>query len=122
MDEALVRQNRFNILEILRSIAEQNTIHLQETCALAFGQVGRYMSYLYLLNRADHLRILKDDEFNIVLVKLVEYLGHSNPIASGVAFNEVRRFNKTQRPSNGGKILTLANTNDMTVERMFKPF
>ena len=34
-------------------------------------------------------RILKDDELNIVLLKLVEYLGHSNPVISSVAFNEV---------------------------------
>jgi hypothetical protein len=39
---------------------------------------------------ANKYRTLKDDEFNIVLVKLVEYLGHSNSIVSGVAFTEVR--------------------------------
>jgi hypothetical protein len=37
----------------------------------------------------DKIRILNDNELNIVLLKLVEYLGHSNPIISGVAFNEV---------------------------------
>ena len=35
------------------------------------------------------IRTLNDDELNIVLHKLVEYLGHSNPIVTGVAFNEV---------------------------------
>jgi hypothetical protein len=39
----------------------------------------------------DNPRTLKDDEFNLVLVALVEYLGHSNPIVSGVAFNEASR-------------------------------
>ena len=34
-------------------------------------------------------RILKDDELNIVLLKLVDYLGHPNPVISSVAFNEV---------------------------------
>ena len=35
------------------------------------------------------IRTLNDDELNIVLHKLVEYLGHSNPIVTSVAFNEV---------------------------------
>ena len=42
------------------------------------------------LSCANKYRTLRDDEFNIVLVKLVECLGHSNPIVSGVAFTEVR--------------------------------
>jgi hypothetical protein len=34
-------------------------------------------------------RISEDRELNLVLLRLVEYLGHTNQIASGTAFNEV---------------------------------
>lgn len=34
-------------------------------------------------------RVSVDDELNLVLLRLVQYLGHVNPIVSGVAFNEV---------------------------------
>lgn len=36
-------------------------------------------------------RISNDDELNLVLLGLVKYLGHSNPIISGAAFNEVSK-------------------------------
>lgn len=35
-------------------------------------------------------RISNDDELNLVLLGLVKYLGHSNPVISGVAFDQVR--------------------------------
>ena len=35
------------------------------------------------------LRISEDRELNLVLLRLVEYLGHTNQIISGAAFNEV---------------------------------
>lgn len=34
-------------------------------------------------------RISSDDETNIVLLRLVEYLGHTNPLISGLAYDEV---------------------------------
>ncbi len=63
---------------------------MQETCILALGQVGRYLhADLHKSHFADGDRITKDEELNIVLLGLVGYLGHSNPIVSGAAFNEV---------------------------------
>jgi hypothetical protein len=50
---------------------------------------GKSARFGFLCKSADHIRIVRNDELNIVLLKLVGYLGHSNPIASGVAFNEV---------------------------------
>jgi hypothetical protein len=38
---------------------------------------------------ADWTRILRDDAFVFVLLGLVKSLGHTNPVISGVAFNEV---------------------------------
>jgi hypothetical protein len=42
------------------------------------------------LARADRFRVMKNDELNLVLLGMVRYLGHNNPVLSGVAFNEVR--------------------------------
>jgi hypothetical protein len=47
------------------------------------------LRYESVSNGADRVRISKGEELNIVLLKLVEYLGHSNPMVSGVAFTEV---------------------------------
>ncbi|TVY28597.1 Protein kinase [Lachnellula hyalina] len=88
----LTRKNRINVLDLLRSFSETEDIHFQESCILAWGQVGR---------------ISNDDELNLVLLGLVKYLGHSNPIISGAAFNE---------------ILKLAKASDVPVDRMFSPF
>jgi serine/threonine-protein kinase ATR len=35
--------------------------------------------------------VSSDDELNIVLLRLVQYLGHPNPIIYGLAYYEVRR-------------------------------
>ncbi|KAI9640177.1 serine/threonine-protein kinase M1 [Ciborinia camelliae] len=91
----LVIKNRTNVLIILRDLSEKPTLYWQETCILAWGQLAR---------------VLIDGELNIVLLMLVDYLGHSNPIVSNVAYNE---------------ILKLANRNGTTerpVERLFSPF
>ncbi|KAH8588648.1 protein kinase-like protein rad3 [Bisporella sp. PMI_857] len=92
ISQDLMMHNRVAAFALLRTISEQDTIHLQESCILAWGQIGR---------------TLNDDELHLVIHRLVLYLGHTNPIISGVAFNE---------------ILTLAKTSEKTVERMFSPF
>ncbi|KAH8816823.1 protein kinase-like protein rad3 [Xylogone sp. PMI_703] len=53
------------------------------------------------------VKISHDEELNIVLLKLVEYLGHPNPVISGVAFDE---------------ILKLARSKGVIVERLFSPY
>lgn len=59
----------------------------------------------------------------MVLLQLVEYLGHSNPIISGVAYNEVWSPRKCDGSDiNRLQILRLAKANDMSVERMFSAF
>jgi hypothetical protein len=56
---------------------------------LGLRSEGKFARSGFLHKLANHLRIVRNDELNIVLLKLVGYLGHSNPIVSGVAFNEV---------------------------------
>lgn len=89
--DPLTERNIRNTFNFLRSIYEEQSTHLYETCILAWGQLGR---------NAD------DYELGIVLLSLVSYLGHKNPLISGVAFNE---------------ILRLAKAKKITVERLFSP-
>ncbi|KAJ8069456.1 hypothetical protein OCU04_003110 [Sclerotinia nivalis] len=91
----LVLKNKTNVLIILRDLCEKPTLHLQETCVLAWGQLAR---------------VLIDDDLNIVLLKLVEYLGHSNLIVSNAAYNEIL------------KLANLNGTVEKPVERLFSPF
>ncbi|TVY82181.1 Protein kinase rad3 [Lachnellula suecica] len=88
----IASKNRRNVIELLRSFTESMSTNFQETYVLALGQVGR---------------ISNDDERNLVLLELVKYLGHSNPIISGAGFNE---------------ILKLADAANIAVDRMFLPF
>lgn len=37
-------------------------------------------------------RLSDDEEMNIILLHLVEYLGHSNPFVCAVAYAEVRTY------------------------------
>lgn len=87
-----ILKNRRNVLELLRELSIQSPLHLIETCILAWGQIGR---------------VSRDQELNLILLRLVEYLGHTNQIVSGVAFNE---------------ILMLAEALGMSVSQMFAPY
>lgn len=91
-DWEVLKRNRTNILGILKSLSEKETPHLHETCIMAWGQVGRVVSA---------------DELNLVVIKLVDYLGHSNMIVSAFAFNEV---------------LKLAEHRGETTAQLFQPF
>jgi serine/threonine-protein kinase ATR len=90
-DELLFR-NRKNAIAILKSISEKDRPHLQETCIMAWGQLGR---------------VVNDDELNLVLIQLVEALGSSNNLVSAFAFNE---------------LLNLAEARNTTARRLFEPF
>lgn len=82
------------MLELLRSISDKDQIHLQETWILTWGQIGRYAFLDFLITTfrfllTDGSRVLNDDGLGLVLLRLVEFLGHANPVISAVAFNEV---------------------------------
>lgn len=51
---------------------------------------GKVASKNLKQSEADGNRVVQDQELNVVLLKLLDYLAHANPIVSGVAFNEVR--------------------------------
>lgn len=73
-------RNRQNVIALLKSISEKNDSHLTETCILVWGQMGR---------------VVKEDELNLVLIQLLEYLGDSNNIVSAFAFNEITRLSES---------------------------
>ncbi|KAI1475228.1 hypothetical protein F4774DRAFT_301721 [Daldinia eschscholtzii] len=88
----LIQRNCANILNILRSLSDQDTARLTETCILAWSQVGS---------------VISEDQLNLVLVKLVDYLGHDSMIISAAAFAE---------------IVKLARSRGMAIRQFFEPF
>lgn len=80
------------ILEWLRNLSEKHEASLHETCILTLCRLARYVLSLFgqVLGNADApKRLSNDEEMNIILLHLVEYLGHSNPFVSAVAYTEV---------------------------------
>ncbi|KAK4219053.1 hypothetical protein QBC37DRAFT_469608 [Rhypophila decipiens] len=92
IDKEVLRKNRATALAVLRSLSDKGAPLLHESCIMAWGQVGR---------------VAGDDELNLVLVKLVEYLGHRNVTVSAFAASE---------------ILNLAEARGVTTRRLFEPF
>lgn len=92
VDVELTRRNRVNAINILRQFSGETASHLAETWVLAWGQIAR---------------VSKDRELNLTLLRLVEYLGHTNQIVSGLAFTE---------------ILSTAEAHGIPVGQMFSPF
>ncbi|KAH9994734.1 phosphatidyl inositol 3-kinase [Xylariaceae sp. FL0662B] len=90
--EKMSRKNYGTALGVLRSISEQNLPHLTESCILAWSQVGS---------------VISDDQLNLVVVKLVDYLGHASTITSAAAFTE---------------IVKLARSRGLTPRQFFGPF
>jgi len=73
-DQQVLNRNRFILMDSLKMLSEGDDTVVQETCVLAWGQFGR---------------ISCDSELNIVLLRLIDYLGHPNEMVIGVAWNEV---------------------------------
>jgi serine/threonine-protein kinase ATR len=92
IDEAILERNRVYVVGVLKLISDKNVPHLHESCIAAWGQVGR---------------VAPDEELNLVLLQLLEYLGHRNMIISASAFNE---------------ILALADARRMKTPDLFAPF
>jgi serine/threonine-protein kinase ATR len=88
---SLLKHNRATILTFLRTISEKDSPPLNETCILAWGQLGR---------------VFDEAELSLVLLKLLEYLGHRNMITSACAFNE---------------LLNLAKYHGKTPKQLFDP-
>ena len=88
----LISRNRKNSIALLKSISDNNPPNLTETFIMAWGQLGT---------------VVWEHELNLVLIKLLEYLGSSNNVVSAFAFNE---------------LLNLAEARRVTPRRLFEPF
>ncbi|KAF3768709.1 hypothetical protein M406DRAFT_98727 [Cryphonectria parasitica EP155] len=89
---SVLSRNTANALSIMRSISDKNKPNISETCLMAWGQVGMVVS---------------DEGLNLVLVKMLEFLGNQNPIISAVALNEMTN---------------LASCRKTTPRRLLEPF
>lgn len=92
IDTALTRENRVAALDFLQNLWQKGDVAVQETALLALTLMAR---------------IVGDEELNIILVRLVEYLGHKNPYISGVVYAGIQH---------------LAQTMQVTVWLLLRPF
>ena len=92
VDEEVLKRNRTSAIALLKSISDKEQSNLVETCILAWGRIGA---------------VVPRDELNLVLIKLLDYLGSSNTIISAFAFNE---------------ILELSSSHQLTPRQLFEPF
>ncbi|KAA8902478.1 hypothetical protein FN846DRAFT_780587 [Sphaerosporella brunnea] len=76
-DSRLLEKNKHIVIDTLTLTSNSKEPYLQETGVLAWGQVGR-----------QH-RISVGQYLNVVLLKLVEYLGHPYDHVVGTAWNEL---------------------------------
>ena len=87
---SIIFNNQHIVLDVLRTISDQNDLALHETTILAWGQIARYVGKSGVPSGSRSLSSMSTgDEMNIILLKLVEYLGHTNTLVSGLAYDEV---------------------------------
>ncbi|EXJ80858.1 hypothetical protein A1O3_07144 [Capronia epimyces CBS 606.96] len=92
VDIFLTRENRITALDFLQTLWQKGEVAVQEATVMA------------LVGMAP---VVGDEELNIILVRLVEYLGHSNLYLSGVVYAEIQH---------------LAMSMHMSVWLLFRPF
>ena len=92
VDEKYCKRNRVLILDFLRQTAESTDIKMSETIILALGKVARNC---------------ENPELHLVLLQLVELLGHSNALVSALANTELK---------------ALAQFFSRSTEELFRPF
>ena len=78
VNATVVHQNRVHCLESLRSLLEKGSTFDHEIYVLALGEIGSCIS--------------SEEEVNIILLRLVEYLGHSNALIRYLAFEQIQRL------------------------------
>ncbi|ETI22234.1 hypothetical protein G647_06307 [Cladophialophora carrionii CBS 160.54] len=74
---ALARENRLTALDFLQNLWQKGEVSLQETVIMALTQMAQ---------------VVGDEELNIILLRLVEYLGHTNPYISGLVYAEIQHL------------------------------
>jgi serine/threonine-protein kinase ATR len=92
LDADVMHQNRVIVLDLLHALWTSEKVPMQETAVLALTNIAQ---------------VVEDTELNIILVRLVEYLGSGNPYINGLVYSELQR---------------LAQSLQLTVAALFRPF
>ncbi|KAL4923269.1 protein kinase MEC1 [Aspergillus undulatus] len=77
LDYEIRRGNFVIIIDWLRSLSEKQEPALHETCIMSLCRLARFSN---------------DEEMNIILLRLIEYLGHPNPFICGVTYTELLKL------------------------------
>ncbi|PYH81420.1 protein kinase [Aspergillus uvarum CBS 121591] len=105
LDRDVRHDNFIRILDWLRGIAEKKDVHYHESCILTLCRLAMF-SY--------------DEEMNIILLRLVEYLGHSNPFVCSIAYTELSRLAQNLSLTPGGLFRPFWSTISVTVVKSFQ--
>ena len=81
---SLVRENKIAALDFLHNLWQKGEVSLQETVIMTLTQMAP---------------VVGDEELNIILVRLVEYLGHTNPYISGLVYSEIQNLAQSLQTS-----------------------
>lgn len=72
---------------------------------------------------ADTPRVCVDEELNIVLLRLVEYLGHTNSVLCGLAYDEVTHvFTLSGKFTDSQQLDRLAQAKHLSPQGLLEPF
>ncbi|KAL8243599.1 hypothetical protein R6Q59_009857 [Mikania micrantha] len=91
-DTELLHENCVGALEFLHALGKDNSPATQE---------------IVVLSLVDMARVVGDEEMNIILLRLVDYLGHQNAYIAALAFSELQQ---------------LAQHLQLSVPFLFRPF
>ncbi|KAI9795604.1 MAG: serine/threonine-protein kinase M1 [Piccolia ochrophora] len=80
IDPDILQENRVVAIDYLRQLSASEEVGFEETSVLAWGQIAR---------------VFVGNELNVSLLRLVEYLGHSNPLVHGAAYNELSKLSQS---------------------------
>ncbi|KAH1524885.1 hypothetical protein KXX18_005015 [Aspergillus fumigatus] len=99
------RSNFVVILEWLRSLSEKQELPLHETCILTLCHIAE---------------VSDDEEMNIILLRLLEYLGHPNPFICAVAYAELSKLAQRLSVTSAGLFRPFWRTLSITVVKNFQ--
>ena len=106
-------------------MSDQNDPALHETTILAWGQIARSVGKPGLPFGSRSLSSMSSgDEMNLILLKLVEYLGHTNALISGLAYDEVGAcfIQLIQHDANALQIQKASNHSHFSAMKLFAPY
>lgn len=101
-----IRDNCIAILEYLQSLWQTNKSSLQETVVIALVKFAE---------------VVGDDELNIVLLRLVEYLAHPNVYIAGLVASELLQLSHTLDTNMQGLLRPFWRTISVVIIRNFIP-